>query len=132
VGKEFGRHRSAAAPTAPGTGAAAPGTDKVIVYYMHTAFRCVTCNGIERMAKAVVETDFADALAAGRLEWRAVNVQEREDLAKRYDVASSTVVVVRIQDGAESGFQRLDDVWTLYDKPADFHDYVARAIRTYL
>ncbi len=128
VGKEAGRRQSTAAPGEAG-GAAAPGEDKVIVYYMHTTFRCVTCNSIERMAKEVVETQFADALAAGRIEWREVNFQEREDLAQKYDVASSCVVVVRIENGQEIGFKRLDEVWTLVDKPAAFADYVAAAIR---
>jgi len=134
VGKEVGLRRNAAPASAPGTPATAavPGADKILVYYMHTTFRCVTCNTIERMAKEVVETDFGEALAAGRIEWREVNFQEREDLAKKYDIASSCVVVVRIEDGVETGFQRLDDVWTLSDKPAQFSEYVAGAITKYL
>lgn len=134
VGKEVGLRKSAATPepVAEGNTPAIPGDDKVIVTYMHTTFRCVTCNSIERMAKEVVETDFADALAAGRIEWREVNFQEREDLAKRYDIASSCVVVVRIEDGAETAFERLDEVWTLADKPVAFGDYVAGAVRKQL
>jgi len=108
------------------------GKDKVIVYYMHTTFRCVTCNEIERMAKEVVEKDFAEALAAGHIEWQKVNFQEREDLAKKYDIASSCVVVVRIENGLETGFQRLDEVWPLSEKPAEFADFVGSVIRKYL
>ncbi len=134
VGKEFGLRQSATTPGGSGenNAHAAPGEDKVIVYYLHTTFRCVTCNNIESMAKEVVETRFADALAAGRIEWREVNFQEREDLAKKYDIASSCVVVVKIEDGRETAFQRLDDVWTLVDKPAAFADYMAAAVRNYL
>ena len=43
---------------------------KAVVYYLHTTFRCVTCNEIERLTKTLVETEFADDLAAGRIEWR--------------------------------------------------------------
>jgi len=134
VGREVGRRHGAASPEAAGRngGATAPGEDKVLVYYMHTTFRCVTCNTIERMAKEIVQNDFAEALAAGGIEWREANFQEREDLARKYDIASSCVVVVRIEDGRETGFQRLDEVWTLADKPAAFADYVANAIRKYL
>jgi len=45
---------------------------------------------------------------------------------------SSCVVVVNIQGGQERGFQRLDDVWTRYQDPADFNGYVGAAIRKYL
>jgi hypothetical protein len=106
--------------------------DKVVVYYLHATFRCVACNEIERLAKALVETEFADDLAAGRIEWREANFQQDESLAKRYEVVSSCVVVVNMQGGKERGFQRLDDVWTRYQNPADFNEYVAAAIRKHL
>ena len=107
-------------------------SDKVVVYYLHTTFRCVTCNEIERLTKALVETEFADDLTAGRIEWREANFQQDESLAKRYEVVSSCVVVVNIQGGKERDFQRLDDVWTRYQDPADFNGYVGAAIRKYL
>ena len=107
-------------------------SQKVVVYYLHTTFRCVTCNEIERLTKALVETEFADDLTAGRIEWREANFQQDESLAKRYEVVSSCVVVVNIQGGQERGFQRLDDVWTRYQDPADFNGYVGAAIRKYL
>jgi hypothetical protein len=84
------------------------------------------------MAREVVETDFAEALAGGRIEWREVDFQERDDLAQRYDVASSCVVIADVRDGVEADFRRLDDVWTLSDRPDAFAEYVAGAIRAYL
>lgn len=107
-------------------------TRKVIVYYLHATFRCATCNSIEKLARQVVEEEFGKERAAGRIEWRMANFQEREDLAARYAVAASTVVVVDIKDGVEKGFKRLDDVWTLYDRPEAFTAYVGGAIREFL
>jgi hypothetical protein len=139
VGKEVGRRQAptvvppgpAPAPSADAK-APAPATDKVIVYYLHATFRCVTCNTIERMAKEVVETQFANALAAGYIAWYEGDFQVEEDLAKRFDVASSCVVVANRVNGKETEFQRLDEVWTLVDKPAEFKEYIAGAIRKYL
>jgi len=130
VGREVGRRQSAASPAAGP--AAARAESKVVVYYLHATFRCVTCNTIERMTRQTLEEAFADDLAAGRIEWRTADFQEREDLAKRYDVASSTVVVVHCADGQETAFRRLDEVWTLVSKPAEFREYLAAAIREYL
>ncbi len=134
VGKEAGLRKNAASGTVGKAGGvvAVPGMNKVIVYYMHTTFRCVTCNTIEQMTKEVLEKDFAEEISNGQIEWHEVNFQEREDLAKKYDIASSCVVIARIEDGLEAGFQRLDEVWTLSDKPAAFAEFVARVIRKYL
>jgi len=107
------------------------GSNKVIVYYMHQTFRCVTCNQIEAMTGELIRTGFAKELADGRLEWKRENFQENEDMARRYNVASSSVVVVRMRDGKEVAHQTLDKVWTLVGKPEEFAAYVGGAIRAY-
>lgn len=117
-----------------GGGAAEPALsataeDQVVVYYLHTTFRCVTCNEIERLARELVETEFAEELASGRLVWREANFQQEPALAKRYEVVSSCVVVANIEGGEETGYQRLDEVWTMYQNPADFNLYMGTAIR---
>jgi len=106
--------------------------DRVIVYYMHGSFRCLTCNSIETMAKAVVENDFAEALAAGQVEWQAVNFQENARLAQQYGVGSSTVVVAKIRGGQAVDFKRLDEVWTKVNDPPAFKRYIHESIRAYL
>jgi len=110
---------------------AVAGENKVLVYYLHTTIRCVTCNDIERQARNVVETGFAAAAAQGKVQWLEANFQQRDDLARRYEVASSTVVIVKIKDGQETAYNRLDQVWTLYEQPEQFASYVAAAIQTY-
>ena len=136
VGREVGRRQGAGVVPggAAAGGAVAPGgaAERITVYYLHATFRCVTCNTIERLAKEVVETEFAADLVAGRIAWYEGDFQVEEDLAKRFDVASSCVVVARQSAGKVIEFQRLDEVWTLVDKPAEFKEYIATAIREYL
>lgn len=105
------------------------GKDRVIVYYMHQTFRCVTCNQIEAMTDELIRADFAQELKTGNIEWKKVNFQEDEELAKHYNVVSSSVVVSRIQNGKEAGHQTLDKVWTLSSDPDEFVKYVGGAIR---
>ncbi len=136
LGRQAGSREAATndRPALPAA-AAAPETaddDKVLVYYLHTTFRCATCNAIEQLARQVVEEDFAAEHAAGKVEWHTANFQKREDLAARYGVASSTVVVVNIENGEEKGFKRLDKVWTLHAEPAAFAEYVGGAVREFL
>jgi hypothetical protein len=132
LGKEAGLRRATADRLAARPAETAEDRDKVLVYYLHTTFRCATCNGIEKLARQVVEQEFGEERAAGDVEWRTADFQEREDLAARYGVASSTVVVVDIEDGEERDFNRLDEVWTLHDQPGAFAEHVGAAIREFL
>ena len=111
---------------APATGPAA--TPEVVVYYMFPTVRCITCNKIEAAAHKVVHEVYADALQAGRLNWQVVNIHENEELARRYDVAASTVVVARRRGGRDEGFERLDKVWPLADKPEELSAYIRSAV----
>jgi hypothetical protein len=106
--------------------------DKVILYYMHATFRCFTCNSIESMAKEVVENDFPEALADGRLEWQVVNFQKNTALGRQYGVGTSTLVISKIQDGKEVTFQRLDEVWQKISNPQAFKQYVDEMVQRYL
>lgn len=110
----------------------APAADKIIVYYLHAQIRCVTCNKIEKMARELVQREYAPDLRSGRVEWRTANFQKEEELAKRYDIASSSVVLVRTQAGREVEFRRLDDVWKLSDDPAAFNAYMGDALAAYV
>ena len=129
LGKETTRRSMQKAAMVADEPASQSASDKVIVYYLYATIRCVTCNQIESLTREIVHTQFADALQAGRLEWKEVNFQSNEALAKRYDVASSTVVVVKVRGGQEVGFKRLDDVWTLVEDRQKFVAYVSDAIR---
>ncbi len=101
---------------------------RVVVYYLHASFRCITCNTIELLARTLVEEQFAHALADGRLEWHEANFQHNPAMAQRYGVASACVVITTVENGQETGFKRMDDVWTLYRNPDSFNEYIGAAI----
>ena len=121
------------APAAVAEGAGnAEGATRVIVYYAHTAFRCVTCNTIEEMAKNAIDAQFVEELAAGTVEWRTENFQENDVFALSHEVISSCVVVVRMKGDREVDYRRLDKVWTLMKDPPAFESYVLDAVREFL
>jgi hypothetical protein len=106
--------------------------DRVVVYYMHATSRCAACNAVEAMARELIDSRFPNAVWAGRLEWRSVNYEQNEPLARRYDVAGSTLVLVRLVANREVSHVRLDRVLEYAGKPDEFRQYVEPAIRTYL
>lgn len=129
IGKEVERnHRQADAQGAP----TVAGEDKVVVYYMHATFRCVTCNLVESTGEELIRTEFADAVKTGRLEWRPVNYQENEDLGKRYNVGGNMIVVAKFVGGKEIANKRLDRVMELASKRDEFMAYVRSAVQELL
>lgn len=62
------------------------GQDKVIVYAAHMTFRCPECTQIEWLARELIETDFADELADGILEFRTVDYMRDSALVRHSDI----------------------------------------------
>ena len=75
----------------------------VKVLYFHGKQRCATCVAIERETKAVVNEQFADAVADGALEMRIIDITqpENEAIADKYEITWSSLVVVKYKDGKE-------------------------------
>ncbi len=134
IGFALGKHSVVNKTVSGNTIAASNGgtisADRLVkIFYMHATFRCITCNSIESRAKQLVERDFADAWARKKILWEEVNFQENEALAKKFDVAASCIVVTIVQGDEILEFNRLDDVWPLLEKPAEFDVYVSDAVR---
>ena len=138
LGKESAKRR---ADTATSVGAANSTSNsvtnartqaRVVVYYAHAAFRCVTCNTIETLAKKALDRRFGAESTKGLVEWRVVNFQEDEAFAKRYEIVSSCIVVIGMKGSAETGHKRLDEVWTKVSAPAAFEEYIVGAVQEFL
>jgi hypothetical protein len=102
--------------------------ETVNVYYMHTTFRCVTCNTIEKMTRQLLESKYKKQMQNGAVVFTEVDFQKNESMAKQFDVISSCVVVAKTKDGKSTVFERLDKVWELLDKPEEFNAYISSAI----
>jgi hypothetical protein len=105
---------------------------QVAVYYLHSTFRCVTCNTIEEMTRSLLDQNYSDQLADGSILWIEDDFQENETLAKQFDVAASCVVVADLRNGKVVDYQRLDEVWTFMKVPEAFNLYIGDAIDVYL
>ncbi len=121
----------AAATAADGKSDARTG---IIVYYFHGTRRCRTCRTIEAYAKEAVEGRYGAQIESGELEWKVVNVDEPDNghFVEDFGLVSSSLVVVKLDDGRVTRHQILQDAWTLVrDKPR-FIEYVQRSVGEYL
>jgi hypothetical protein len=105
---------------------------QVAVYYLHSTFRCVTCNTIRKMTRELLDNSYSNELADGKIQWIEDDFQENEALAKQFEVVASGVVVAEMKDGAVTDYKRLDQVWTLMKDPEAFNQYISDAINGYL
>jgi len=107
---------------------------KIIVYYFHGTMRCATCLNIEDYAREAVLHGFGDALAAGRLEWRTVDVEEAENqhFLQDFKVATRSLVVVQTRDGKQIAWKNLLDIWDLVGDKLAFTSYVQDEVRSWL
>ncbi|NLE65612.1 MAG: hypothetical protein GX606_06825 [Elusimicrobia bacterium] len=103
---------------------------KVVAYYFHGSFRCVTCTNMEKYSKEAFETNFKDDLASGRLEFKAVNVDDRgnEHFVDDYKLYTKSLILSLIKDGKEVGSRNLDKIWELARNKQKFIEYVTAEV----
>lgn len=126
IGFSLGRHSVKSGST--GSLPPSDGKSSVQVYYLHSTFRCTTCNTIEKMTKALLDRQYKADLASGDMLFNEIDFQADEDLAKKFGVVASCIVVAAIKDGKIVDFRRLDEVWTLMKDPPAFDKYINDAI----
>lgn len=88
----------------PESDAATPGgelRDGVEVLSFHTRKRCPTCRAIEQLTREVVAGEFAAQLADGSLRLHVAEISEEPELAERYRVTWSSLLVCRRSNGQE-------------------------------
>lgn len=88
----------------PESDAATPGgelRDGVEVLSFHARKRCPTCRAIEQLTREVVAGEFAAQLADGTLRLHVAEISEEPELAERYRVTWSSLLVCRRSDGQE-------------------------------
>ena len=108
--------------------------DGVLVYLFHGNYRCPTCLNIEASTKEVLETKFADALRSGKVVVKELNYEqpENKDYIQKYQLIAPTVVMVRVENGKETRFENLMDVWQLVGEKEKFHEFIESNLQKFL
>lgn len=106
----------------------------VVAYYFYGNVRCQTCRKLEAYTSESIRTTFTNELAAGRLQWRTVNVDEpaNEHFVKDYDLTSRAVVLVELVDGQQARWKDLVQIWDLVGDKEKFQKYIADETTAFL
>lgn len=121
---------------AGGTSAAQPLAKghKVIAYYFHGNFRCVSCVKIETLSRKAVTEGFPEEIKSGRIEFREVNVDEPHNrhFIEDYRLTNKSLIIVELLEGRQVRWQNLQEVWTLLDSERKFLSYVRGGVSGFL
>jgi hypothetical protein len=107
---------------------------RVIAYYLHTTYRCVTCRKIEAYSREAIEAAFPQELKDGRLVWRVVNFEDKgnEHFVKDFQLYTKSLVLVDEVKGKQVRWKNLTKVWELLRDKGAFFGYVQGETRGYL
>jgi len=96
--------------------------------------RCPTCHKLEQYSKEAIEANFKDALASGKLEFKVVNVEERENehFAREYQLYTKSLVLSFVKDGKEVRSKNLEKIWEHVRNKQKFFDYVTEEVNNFL
>lgn len=119
-----------AAPIAP----AKKNKQRVVVYYFHGRARCYTCKTIEKLTRESIDRDFAKEKRAGQVEFKAVNVEMRENshFIQDYRLTSKSVVLQKIAGEKHVDWKILDKTWVLVRDKEAFTRYIQTEVKTML
>lgn len=98
----------------------------VTAYYFHGSVRCPTCRALEQYSKEAIETNFKDALASGKLEFKVVNVEDEgnEHFVKEYQLYTKSLILSFVKEGKETQWKNLGKIWEYVGNKQRFIDYV--------
>lgn len=107
---------------------------KVIAYYFHGSFRCYTCTNMEKYTREAIDMNFKNDLASGRIEFKAVNVEDRgnEHFVNDYKLYTKSLILSLVKDGKEVKSKNLDKIWELARNKQKFIDYVAGEVNVFM
>ena len=106
----------------------------VVAYYFHGQMRCPTCYKLEQYSKEAIETNFKDALASGKLEFKVVNVEDKgnEHYGNDYQLYTKSLVLSLVKNGKEIKWRNLDKIWEYAGNKQRFIDYVKSGVADFL
>jgi hypothetical protein len=89
---------------------------------------------MEKYSKEAIDAGFKDPLASGKLEFKAVNVEDRgnEHFVKDYQIYTKTLILSLVKDGKEIKWKNLDKIWEYVRNKQRFSDYVTEEIGNFL
>lgn len=106
----------------------------VEIIYFHGEKRCAGCIKIENMSSDAVKQFYSDDLKSGKVLWKEINFDKKENkkYIKQFDLYTQTLVVIKYKNGKLSEWKSLEEVWALTGDKKKYDDYIKKEVDLYL
>lgn len=106
----------------------------LVVYLFHGAARCSSCKIIEAFGKKALENGFPAEMKSGRVVWRDISLDEPENrhFVQDFQIISISLILSDMENGKQTRWKNLEEVWSHLDKEKRFVEYVQREVRAWL
>ncbi len=107
---------------------------RVIVYYLHSNRRCMTCKKLEAYSEEAVTSGFETQLEDSLIIWQVVNFEQEdnEHYVKDYGLYTQSLVLSRLQGDKEIEWKNLEKIWKLVGDKKEFISYVQGELNAFL
>jgi len=94
------------------------------VFDFHTTNRCVTCKAIEANTKYTLETYFAKELKSGKITFKVINIDEKENekLAEKFQASGTSLFLNVIGEKNEKQIDLTNFAFTYGKKQDEFSE----------
>jgi len=109
-------------------------TERIIVYYLHSNRRCMTCEKLEAYSGEAVAAAFEAELKDSTLLWCVVNFEDEgnEHYVKDYQLYSQSLVVSKVNGEKEVEWKNLDRIWKLVGDKDEYFEYVRSEVAAFM
>jgi hypothetical protein len=94
----------------------------VVVLQFHRSQRCRFCNDMEEHTRETLNTHFPDEMITNKIDFQLVNMDlpEYGNLIKKYDLFTSTIVFIELNEGESKRWKIFNEAWYLTDNRQKF------------
>lgn len=108
--------------------------EQVIAYYFHGNFRCPTCKKLESYAREAIEQNFGPEISSGKVVFKEVNVDKKENqhFVGDYQLYTKSLVLSLVRNGKEVKNKNLSEIWQLVGNKNKFIGYVKGELEAFV
>lgn len=96
--------------------------NSTVLVLFHYSQRCDQCLAMEKYSRAVMRDDFPAMMQKKQILFRQVvmDLPENRSMIDRFELVTSTLVIIRFEEMHEDSIRVLDRSWALFNKEEEF------------
>jgi hypothetical protein len=96
--------------------------NSTVLVLFHYSQRCNQCLAMERYSREVLSDDFPKMMQKKQILFRQVlmDLPENRSMIDRFELVTSTLVIIRFEEMVEDSIRVLDRSWALFDNEKEF------------